>query len=74
MTRSQFDATAGPDGALCVGTPGTVATKIVRTVKALGLWHFDLKYSAGTLPHDLAMRSIELYGGPVAPIVRDQLA
>ncbi len=74
MTRAQFDATAGPDGALFVGAPDTVAAKIVRTVRTLGLSRFDLKYSAGTLPHDLTMRSIELYGTKVAPSVRDQLA
>jgi probable LLM family oxidoreductase len=74
MTRAQFDATAGPDGALFVGSPATVADKIVRTVRALGLSRFDLKYSAGTLPHELALRSIERYGSQVAPAVRAQLA
>ena len=35
-----------------VGSPETVAAKIVGTVKALGLSRFDLKYSNGTLPHE----------------------
>ena len=35
--RAHFEREAGPDGALFVGSPETVATKIVRTVKALGL-------------------------------------
>ena len=74
ITRAQFDATAGPDGALFVGSPATVADKIVRTAKTLRLSRFDLKYSAGTMPHELALRSIELYGSKVAPAVRDQLA
>ena len=74
ITRAQFDATAGPDGALFVGSPATVAAKIVRTAKTLRLSRFDLKYSAGTMPHELALRSIELYGSKVAPAVRDQLA
>jgi len=42
-------------------------------VKALGLSRFDLKYSNGTLPHDLMMKSIELYGTKVMPLVREQL-
>ena len=46
----------------------------MRTAKALGLSRFDLKYSAGTLPHELLLRSIELYGTEVAPAVREQLA
>ncbi len=33
-----------------------------------------MKYSAGTLPHDLLMRSIELYGTKVMPLVHDLLA
>lgn len=74
MTRAQFDASAGPEGALFVGSPETVARKIARVVRGLGISRFDLKYSAGTLPHDLLLRSIELYGGKVLPMVRDQLA
>jgi probable LLM family oxidoreductase len=73
-TRAQFDREAGPDGALCVGSPDTVATKIARTVKLLGLARFNVKYSAGTLPHDLMMRSIELLGTAVVPRVRELAA
>ena len=43
-------------------------------MKALGVARFDLKYSAGTLPHEKLMRSIELYGSKVMPLVRDMLA
>jgi probable LLM family oxidoreductase len=69
-SREQFEREAGPDGALCVGSPETVAAKIVRTVHTLGLSRFNLKYSNGTLAHASAMRSIELFGKVVAPIVR----
>ncbi len=72
-TRQQFDREAGPDGALCVGAPDTVAAKIIRTAQALDLSRFNMKYSHGTLPHDKAMRSIELFGTKVAPGVRDEL-
>jgi probable LLM family oxidoreductase len=73
MTRDQFEHTAGPDGALFVGSPETVATKIVKVATELGLSRFDLKYSNGTLSHEKLMTSIELYGGQVAPLVREQL-
>jgi probable LLM family oxidoreductase len=73
-TRAQFEREAGPDGALCVGSPETVAAKIARTVKLLGLARFNLKYSAGTLPHATLMTSIELLGTKVAPRVRELLA
>ena len=73
VTRSQFDREAGPDGALCVGSPETVALKIAATIQALGLARFDMKYSNGTLPHELLLRSIELYATQVAPRVRERL-
>jgi probable LLM family oxidoreductase len=72
-TRMQFEREAGPEGALCVGAPDTVAAKIARTVRLLGLSRFNVKYSAGTLPHDTLMRSIELLGTKVAPRVRELL-
>jgi probable LLM family oxidoreductase len=70
-TRAQFEREAGPDGALCVGSPETVAAKIARTVRLLGLARVNVKYSAGTLPHDLMVRSVELLGTAVAPRVRE---
>lgn len=73
-TRAQFEREAGPDGALCVGSPETVAAKIARTVQVLGLSRFNVKYSAGTLPHATLMKSIELLGTRVAPRVRELLA
>jgi alkanesulfonate monooxygenase SsuD/methylene tetrahydromethanopterin reductase-like flavin-dependent oxidoreductase (luciferase family) len=74
ISRAHFEQEAGPDGALCVGAPETVANKIANTVTALRLSRFDLKYSNGTLPHDMLMRSIELYGTKVVPRVRELLA
>jgi alkanesulfonate monooxygenase SsuD/methylene tetrahydromethanopterin reductase-like flavin-dependent oxidoreductase (luciferase family) len=60
-------------GSLYLGSPETVARKVAATVKALGIQRFDLKYSAGTLPHERMMRSIELYGSKVVPMVKDML-
>jgi probable LLM family oxidoreductase len=74
MGRAEFDLQAGPEGSLYVGSPETVATKIAATARTLGLSRFDLKYSAGQLPHDLLERSIELYGTKVIPMVRELLA
>jgi probable LLM family oxidoreductase len=73
-TRGQFEREAGPDGALYVGSPETVARKIATTIQTLGLTRFDLKYANGPLPHKALMRSIELYGTVVAPRVRELLA
>ena len=73
MNRAEFDAEAD-HGSLYVGSPETVARKIAATVKALGVQRFQMKYSAGALPHDKLMRAIELYGERVIPLVRDMLA
>lgn len=71
VTRTQFDLEAGPGGALCVGSPATVAAKIINTVTTLGLSRFDLKYSNGALPHEQAIVSLQLIGREVAPRVRE---
>jgi probable LLM family oxidoreductase len=74
VDRAHFEREAGPDGALCVGSPETVAAKIAKTIGALGLSRFDMKYSSGTLPHGALMKSIELFGTQVVPRVRETLA
>jgi len=74
VTREQFEHEAGPTGALCVGAPATVATKIARIVTTLGLSRFNMKYSAGTLPHAALMTSVELFGTTVVPKVRELVA
>ena len=63
-----------PHGAQHIGSPETVARKIVRHQKALGAARFDLKYAVGTLSHSAMMRSIELYGTEVRRLVQDMLA
>ncbi|TFB97803.1 LLM class flavin-dependent oxidoreductase [Cryobacterium adonitolivorans] len=73
-TRARFEQDAGPDGALFVGSPHTVATKIAKTAAGLSLSRFDLKYSLGTLSHEKLMTSIELYGTEVAPLVHEIMA
>jgi probable LLM family oxidoreductase len=72
VTRAHFDQEAD-GGSLYVGAPETVARRIASTAKALGIARFDMKYSSGTLPHDKLMRSIELYGTKVMPLVREML-
>lgn len=73
LTRGDFEREI-EHGSLYVGAPETVARKIAGTAKALGVSRFDMKYSAGPLSHDKMMRSIELYGRKVVPLVREMLA
>jgi alkanesulfonate monooxygenase SsuD/methylene tetrahydromethanopterin reductase-like flavin-dependent oxidoreductase (luciferase family) len=73
MRREEFDQEIDR-GSLYVGSPETVARKIAATVTALRLSRFQLKYSAGPLPHDKLMTCIALYGGTVIPLVHELLA
>ncbi|MGP4031391.1 LLM class flavin-dependent oxidoreductase [Pseudarthrobacter sp. 1C304] len=73
-SRREFDAMCTPEGALYVGSPETVAQKILLLKQNLGVDRFDLKYGSGSLPHKAMMRSIELFGTVVAPRVASLLA
>jgi probable LLM family oxidoreductase len=73
MGRDEFVREAD-HGSLYVGSAETVARKIASTVQALGIARFQLKYSAGPLPHAKLMKSIELYGSKVVPMVKEMVA
>ena len=73
MVRADFDREV-EEGALYVGSPETVARKIVATATALGISQFHLKYSAGRLSHEKMTGNIALYGREVIPRVRALLA
>ncbi|MET9473655.1 LLM class flavin-dependent oxidoreductase [Streptomyces sp. NPDC002922] len=72
-TFEHFGHDVGPDGALYVGSPETVARKIATTLRTLGASRFDLKYGMNGLPHEELMTTIELFGTQVAPLVRDMM-
>lgn len=69
MTREQFDWMRSPEGSLVLGDPETVAAKILRWKDILGVSRFMLHH-VGNLPHEAALRSIEMLGTKVAPLVR----
>ena len=73
VTRERFMGEIA-NGSLYVGAPKTVARKIAATVRTLGIARFDMKYSSGPMPHAAMMKSIQLYGERVIPMVRDMLA
>src|ERR1700733_6080244 len=74
-TRAQFDALRGPTGALLIGDAETVAQKILYVNEVLGgLTRITFQMGVSALPHEKMLRSIELLGTRVAPIVRKELA
>jgi probable LLM family oxidoreductase len=71
VTRGQFDALLMPTGALAVGSPRTVAAKIMHYDKVLGgISRFSFQMSVAGLGHGKLMRSIELAGQSVSPLVK----
>ncbi len=73
-TRAQFDEMAGPEGAFLVGSPETVATKMLRASEVLGgISRITFQMSTASLETAAMKRSIELLGTEVAPIVRGRL-
>jgi probable LLM family oxidoreductase len=74
MSREQFDQARSPRGSLVVGSPQEVAEKILFEHELFGNQRFLCQISVGTIPHDKAMRAIELLGTEVAPVVRAEVA
>ena len=73
-TRAQFDALRGPTGALLIGDAKTIAEKILYVNEVLGgLSRITFQMGVSALPHQKMLRSIELLGTGVAPIVRKEL-
>lgn len=61
-------------GSLYVGSPETVAKKIAYAIKSVGAQRFDFKYANGPQPHSKLMKSLELYGTKVIPMVQELLS
>jgi len=74
LTRADFDAQRGPQGALIIGDPDEVVEKIVRHSKALGgISRVTFQMNAASLPHAKIVRAIELLGKRVAPALRKEI-
>ena len=72
-TKEQFIAEI-EHGSQYVGSPETVAKKIVHALTSVGAQRFDFKYASGPQSHSKLMKSIELYGTKVVPLVKELLA
>lgn len=73
VTRAGFDAQRGPNGALIIGDPDTVAEKIIQHGEALGgISRLTFQMNVGSLPQAKLLQAIELIGTRVAPMVRKE--
>jgi probable LLM family oxidoreductase len=73
-TRSHFDLERSPRGAMVLGSPQQVIDKILFEYELFRMTRFLIQFTVGTLPHATVMRSIELYGTQVAPVIRKEVA
>jgi alkanesulfonate monooxygenase SsuD/methylene tetrahydromethanopterin reductase-like flavin-dependent oxidoreductase (luciferase family) len=71
MSDAAVEDLVAPDGALFFGRPEAVAEKIIRLHQLMDIDRFELHVSH--VDHALTMRSIELFGAEVAPLVRQEL-
>jgi len=75
LTRADFDAQRGPNGALLLGSPAEVVDRILRHNESLGgLSRVSFQMNAASLPHFKLMQAIEKIGAFVAPALRKELA
>jgi probable LLM family oxidoreductase len=71
--RNEYDALRSPGGALAVGSPAQVAEKILFEHELFGHQRYLAQMSVGAVAHSDVLRSIELFGTEVAPVVRAEV-
>ncbi len=71
--RAQYEALRSPAGALNVGTAEQVAEKILRVHELFGNDRYIGQMSMGAVEHADVLRSMELFGTEVAPLVRAEV-
>jgi len=74
MGRDPYEALRSPRGALAVGDPREVAEKLLYEHELFGHQRYLGQMSVGAVAHRDVLRSIELFGTEVAPVVREEVA
>jgi probable LLM family oxidoreductase len=72
--RPEYEALRSPRGALAVGSPEQVAEKILFEHELFGHDRYIGQMSVGAVEHRDVLRSMELFGTEVAPLVRAEVA
>jgi probable LLM family oxidoreductase len=74
LARADYDAMLDVRGALLVGNAEQVAEKILFQHEIFRHDRFMIQFTVGSMPHEKIMRSIELFGTEVAPLVQAEVA
>ena len=73
MTREQFDFMRAPEGSLMVGSVEQVIEKMIYEYELFGFTRFFAQASLGFVPHEMTIKSIELFAKQVVPEVKRRL-
>ena len=73
MTREQFDFMRSPEGSLMVGSVEQVTKKMIYEYELFGFTRFFAQASLGFVPHEMTIKSIELFAKQVVPEVKKRL-
>ncbi|MBP6378226.1 MAG: LLM class flavin-dependent oxidoreductase [Kaistella sp.] len=73
MTREQFDFMRAPEGSLMVGSVEQVIEKMIYEYELFGFTRFFAQVSLGFVPHEMTIKSIELFAKQVVPEVKKRL-
>src|SRR4029077_1014073 len=72
--RAEYLALRSPRGAVAAGSPEQVAEKLLFEHELFDHQRYVAQMSVGAVAHADVMRSIELFGTQVAPLVREEVA
>ncbi|HYC40652.1 MAG TPA: LLM class flavin-dependent oxidoreductase [Chitinophagaceae bacterium] len=71
--RQQFDIGRGKSGHLVIGDASEAVDKILYLHELFGLTRFSAHMDVGGPPHEMLMKSIEIFGMKIAPKVREAI-
>jgi probable LLM family oxidoreductase len=72
--KPEYEALRSPRGAVAAGSPEQVAEKILFEHELFGNTRYVGQMSVGAVKHADVLRSMELFGTEVAPVVRAEVA
>jgi probable LLM family oxidoreductase len=72
-SKEQYEEGRTKNGALFIGEPNAVADKILYMHELFGITRFIAHIDVGAPTHAQIMKSIELFGTKVAPIIRKEI-
>jgi probable LLM family oxidoreductase len=72
--KAEYEALRSPRGAVAAGSPEQVAEKILFEHELFGHQRYIGQMSVGAVEHRDVLRSMELFGAEVAPVVRAEVA